>query len=154
MRIMKKILFIVILIIIGLFFIAAFFKPAMFRGVYFLAARKVAQVGCKGPNKMFTTLGFSGSPFCADVFRDGGKPCDSGNECLSRICYLDFNKRKELIEKQFGQDAFYRGNPYFTLVIPPKSGVCKQNTIPNCFSLGGSVRIENGKVVEVFPVCD
>jgi len=158
MKIMRKILFIVISVIIGLFFVAEFFVPdifrTIFRPVYLPAARKIVQAGCKGPNKMFTTLGFSGSPFCANVFSDGEKSCDSGNECLSGICYLDFDNRKEFAEEQLGREAFYSGNSDFSLIIPPKSGICKQNSIPNCFSLGGSVKIENGKVIEVFPVCD
>jgi len=145
------------LIIVGLFFLVVFFKPTIFgrRGFLVLAATKIVQVRCKGPNKMFTTLGFFGSPFCTNVFSDGGKSCDSGNECLSGTCYIDFDKRKELIEKQFGQEAFHRRNySDFSLIIPPKSGVCKQNDIPDCFSLGGAAKIENRKVVEVFPICD
>lgn len=116
---MKKILFVIFLIGILLFFIAVFFKLPLFRRVYFLVNRKIAQATCKGPNKMYTTIGFSGSPFCADVFNDGGKSCDSGSECSSGICYLDFYRRKELIETQFGREAFYRGNSDFSLILPP-----------------------------------
>jgi len=151
---MKKIILVIILTIIILSLITVVLKPAIFRSLYLITVRKIVQIQCRGPNKTFTTLGFFGSPFCANVFNDGGKSCDSGSECLSGLCYLDYNKRRELAEKQFGREAFYRGNSDQSLTIPPKSGICKQNDIPSCFSLGGSVKLENRKVAEVFPTCD
>lgn len=112
--------------------------------LYRSIVRKIVQIQCTDTNKRFVTLGFSGSSYCATIFPDGGKPCDSGSECASGICYLDYQRRKELTEEQFGEK----------LNIPAQSGICKKDSIPDCFSISGGAKIENGKVVEAIPICD
>ncbi len=136
----KKILYIVISIGVCSFFIAVFFEP-----ILSVFERAYVKVTCSGPNKEYTTTGPKSEPFCANVFSDGGKSCDSGNECLSGICFLPYRKERELVNKQAGQD---------TLIIPPKSGICKGDDVSECYSLGGLKYIENGKVAGEFMTCD
>lgn len=115
--------------------------------------RKIVQIQCTVPNKRFVTLGFSGSPHCATIYPDGGKSCDSGNECASGICYLSSQRRKELTEEQFGKEVFLY-NQDFQLKIPSQSGICKVDDIPDCFSIVGGARMENGKIEVTIPICD
>ncbi len=124
----KKILYIVILIGVCLFFIAVFFESilSVFERAYFLVNKEIIKVTCSGPNKEYTTIGPFADPFCANVFSDGGKSCDSGSECLSGRCFLRFSKETEL---RTSQDAWSGDSP---LIIPPKSGVCKYNNVSEC----------------------
>ena len=154
---------IVFLLLVLAFLLFAFYRynfyPTVIRSDFYLTNyRKLKRIWikntCWGKNKYYTTYGMFGNSVCATRFPDGGKSCDDGGQCLSGVCYMDSDLANMLIENEFGKEALMKGIKVSSMVIPPGSGVCKENDLPNCFSISGSVLLEERKLIDRVPYCD
>jgi hypothetical protein len=92
-------------------------------GPFLFLKRNTTRIECILQNKKYVTWGFMRNHVCVTVYPDGGKSCDSSDECESGFCVRLQNNPKTYCRKYSSELPFcITGEETIERVNAPKAG--------------------------------